>query len=348
MKKNIYFICTDNKEPIGGIKQLYRQVDILNNNGFNAFIVHRKKGFRHTWFPNETKIIYNLSIYIDIDRIVLKKRLKPFKIFKNFFRTRNQDSIDKNGILVIPEIFGPYVSKLNLDMEKVIFNQNCYYTFNNCNIDGSKSQPTYLDDNFLASIVVSEDSKKYLEHAFPKSITHRIHLGINTDKFNYKKVSKKKQIAFMPRKLEDDIIQIINILKIRNNLKNWNFIPIANKTEDEVAQILNESLIFLSLNHREGFGLPPAEAMASGCIVIGYAGQGGKEYFNPDFSLKVDEGNIIEFVDTVENICLKLENNDEKTVKMSQYAADYILNNYNLKNEQQSILSTWKKILKTD
>jgi len=157
MKKNIYFICTDNKEPIGGIKQLYRQVDILNNNGFNAFIVHRKKGFRHTWFPNETKIIYNLSIYIDIDRIVLKKRLKPFKIFKNFFRTRNQDSIDKNGILVIPEIFGPYVSKLNIDMEKVIFNQNCYYTFNNCNIDGSKSQPTYLDDNFLASIVVSED-----------------------------------------------------------------------------------------------------------------------------------------------------------------------------------------------
>ena len=59
MEKKLYFICTENKKPVGGIKQLYRQVDILNKNGFNAFIVHRKKGFRHKWFENETKIIYN-------------------------------------------------------------------------------------------------------------------------------------------------------------------------------------------------------------------------------------------------------------------------------------------------
>lgn len=348
MEQKIYFICTDTKQPIGGIKQLYRQVDILNKNGFDACIVHRKKGFRHKWFKNDTKIIYNLSIFNNIDKTILKKKRKPFKVFKNFFRTKNDDVIDKNGILVVPEIYGPYMNELNKGIKKVIFNQNCYYTFNNCNFADSKQKPTYLNESFLASIVVSEDSKKYLEYTFPGSTTHRIHLGINTNKFNYNQALKKKQIAFMPRKLEDDIIQLINILKIRDNLKNWDFIPINNKTEDEVANILNESLIFLSLNHREGFGLPPAEAMASGCIVIGYAGQGGKEYFNPNFSFQIDEGNIIQFANKVEEIGQKLEKNDTKTIEMSKYATDHILNNYNLKNEEDSIISTWKKILKSD
>ncbi|MGM8361088.1 glycosyltransferase [Flavobacterium sp. ARAG 55.4] len=346
MERKIYFICTDNKQPIGGVKQLYRQVDILNKNGFDAYIVHRKKDFRHTWFQNDTRIIYNLSIFTKIDDIILKKRTKPFKKFKNFFRKRKEDTIERNGILVIPEIYGPYVSELYSNMEKVIFNQNCYYTFNNCEIENTNNIPTYLNKKHLASIVVSEDSKKYLQLAFPLSITHRIHLGINTDKFIYNKISKKKQIAYMPRKLEDDIVQIISILKIRNNLGNWNFIPISGKSEDEVAQILNETLIFLSLNHREGFGLPPAEAMASGCIVIGYAGQGGKEYFKPNFSFKIDEGNILQFVNTIEETCLKLEQNDSKTLAIPQQATDYIAKNYNLEKEEESIVLTWKKILK--
>jgi len=345
MKKNIYFICTDNKEPIGGVKQLYRQVDILNKNGFNAFIVHRKKGFRHKWFKNETKIIYNLSLYSKIEKILMKKKLTLYKSLKNFIRSRNEDSIDKNGILVFPEIYGPRINELNIDIDKVIFNQNCYYTFNNNKIKDLSIKNIYNDESFLASIVVSEDSKKYLQYIFTESATHRIHLGINTNKFSYDKVSKKKQIAFMPRKLGHDIVQIVSILKIRNNLKNWNFIPIDNKTEDEVAKILNESLIFLSLNHREGFGLPPAEAMASGCIVIGYAGQGGKEYFKTDFSFKIDEGNIIQFVDKIEEVALKLEKEDNEIIKMSQYASDYILNNYNLKKEEESIILTWNKIL---
>lgn len=345
MEKKLYFICTDDKQPIGGIKQLYRQVDILNNNGFNAFIVHRKKGFRHQWFKNETKIIYNSSIFNNIKKVILNKKNTPFKTLKNYFRSKNDDFIDKNGIIIFPEIYGPYISKLNIDNHKVIFNQNCYYTFNNCTINNDQKDSIYLDENFLATIVVSEDSKKYIEYTFPKTTTHRIHLGINTNKFIYDKVIKKRQIAFMPRKLEEDIVQIINILKIRNNLKNWDFVPIDNKTEDEVAQILNESFIFLSLNHKEGFGLPPAEAMASGCIVIGYAGQGGKEYFNPDFSFKIEDGNIVQFTNKIEEIALLLENNAPEITLMSQYASNYISDHYNLKNEEESIIATWNKIL---
>ena len=47
---------------------------------------------------------------------------------------------------------------------------------------------------------------------------------------------------------------------------------------DEVAMRLSESHIYLSTGHREGLGLPPLEAMAAGCLVVGFAAGGGLDY----------------------------------------------------------------------
>ena len=65
---NIYFICPDLNEPSGGIKQLYRQVDILNANGFNAAILHNSPFYRCSWFPNSTKIVYSELVFNTINR----------------------------------------------------------------------------------------------------------------------------------------------------------------------------------------------------------------------------------------------------------------------------------------
>ena len=43
---------------------------------------------------------------------------------------------------------------------------------------------------------------------------------------------------------------------------------------EEVACALQDSLLFLSCGHPEGFGLPLAEAIACGCLVVGYHGLG--------------------------------------------------------------------------
>src|ERR1039457_5051411 len=39
----------------GGAKQLYRQVDILNENGIEAVAAHETKNFRLAWFKNNTR-----------------------------------------------------------------------------------------------------------------------------------------------------------------------------------------------------------------------------------------------------------------------------------------------------
>ncbi|MFD2892891.1 glycosyltransferase [Flavobacterium chuncheonense] len=347
MKQKLYFICTDGKTPAGGVKQIYRQVDILNKNGYDACVVHRKKGFRHKWFKNETKIIYNLSLFKDIENIILKKEFKPYKAVKNYIRSKNDDVIEESGIIIFPEIYGPTINLILPNMKKVVFNQNCFYTFDNCEPNIISSSSIYKNDtNFLGTIVVSENSKNYIEFAFPNTKVYRIKLGIDNQKFFYNQTAKEKLIAYMPRKRKDDITQIIQILHSRNNLNNWNFIEIDNKTEDEVATILNKSTFFLSLNHKEGFGLPPAEAMASGCITIGFTGHGGKEYFKPEFTYEIEDGNIIEFISQVEKTINAYDNNPNEFERKAKAASMFIKTNYNMEEEEKSIITVWDQLLK--
>lgn len=350
MNRKIYFICPDNKMATGGVKQLYRQVDILNKNGFNACILHKKKNFRSTWFKNETKIEYNKQLFKELNFLIkynkvnnFKSRFTKFKIqLSSLFQ--KSEALDKNGILVFPEIYGPHFGLVKEDMKKVIFNQNCYYTFNYYNLEDTYLTNPYEDKNTLATIVASEDATKYISYAFPKLNVLRLRLGIDATLFHYSG-QKKKQIAFMPRKLNEDVTQVVNILKIRNQCKDWNFVPIEGKNEEQVAAILRESQLFLSFNYNEGFGLPPAEAMACGCTVIGYQGRGGMEYFKPEFSYPVLDRDIISFVEKIESFISDFDKNPSVFEEKGKAASSFILQEYSFENEEKDIVQIWKQIL---
>ncbi len=49
-------------------------------------------------------------------------------------------------------------------------------------------------------------------------------------------------------------------------------------SREKVAEELKKSNIFLNIGYPEGFPFPPLEAMACGCIVVGYTGGGGNEF----------------------------------------------------------------------
>ncbi|WP_295231271.1 glycosyltransferase [uncultured Chryseobacterium sp.] len=344
MKTKLYFICPNNKFASGGVKQIYRQVQILNSNGFNAYILHKKIGKRDKWFNIHVPILYSPNLFKQIKYLYKGKKINFIrKIILDFLKVRSTD-IDQNSILIFPEIYGPEIYKIEPKISKVIFNQNCYYTFNYFSIYNDYSLNIYNHPKTLATIVASDDAHRYMEYSFPELKIYKMRLGINSLIFNYYH-DKERQICFMPRKLSDDVNQVINILQQRDMLKNWNLISIDNKTEAEVADIMKKSTLFLSFNHKEGFGLPPVEAMACGCYVIGYTGQGGKEYFKKDFSMPVEDGNIIEFVQKVEEAIKTYDVNPEKILQKGQLASEFILENYNLEHEEQDTVSIWKNIV---
>lgn len=57
---------------------------------------------------------------------------------------------------------------------------------------------------------------------------------------------------------------------------------IQNATERQVAEAMQRFPLFLSLSKLEGLGLTPLEAMASGCVVAGFRGVGGRDFATPD------------------------------------------------------------------
>ena len=231
---NIYFFCIDDGKPAGGIRKIYRQVDVLNKHGFSAFVLHPKRGMRCDWFKNQTKIRYKsirpsvkkmpgitytcvlinffISMIAPVYRLIKlvinsKYRSNEFHHFKKliswWFSTSDDKKIIKfeNGdILVIPEIYGHEISELGKEVKKIIFNQNVYYSFFDYPLNQKELNSPYLDPNVLATIVVSEHNKHYLQDIFPSHKVLRIRHGIDTSIFSCKP-NKKRQIAFMSRPL---------------------------------------------------------------------------------------------------------------------------------------------------
>ncbi|WP_164525488.1 glycosyltransferase [Siminovitchia acidinfaciens] len=71
------------------------------------------------------------------------------------------------------------------------------------------------------------------------------------------------------------------------------FKKVSNLTQREWAEILTTHKFYLTLSPVEGFGLPSLEAMASGCVVLGWDSYGGRDYFEPGRNaLVVEEGDF--------------------------------------------------------
>jgi glycosyltransferase involved in cell wall biosynthesis len=313
----IYFLCPDDPRPVGGIKVLYRHVDILNRNGYDAAIIHKKKGFRCEWFENHTRVDYYGQIKPD-----------PF------------------DFVVTPEMYGPRLMEHFPGVKKVIHNQNAYYTFIHYNMDPRDKVTAYTNEDLAAVIVVSDDSAKYLAHVFPKVKVTRVHNSIDGTRFSFRELSqKKKRISFLTNKHADELLQVINILKHRGVLNDVEVVPIAGKTEMEVAEILADTLLFLSFGYPEGCPAPPQEAMLSGALVVGYHGFGGREYFLKDFSWPIEVGDIIGFARTAEEVLNGVLRESQRYQKIALAARDFISREYSIERERKDILSFWDDLM---
>src|SRR4051812_13638031 len=116
----IYYLCHINADiPMGGVKVLYNQVDLLTEAGVDAAIVHSRRGFRCTWFPNQTRVVHPTFVVNDQD------------------------------LLVFPEAKAAKLDTVAPGVGKVVVNQNAHYTFDG--LDWRRSYP-YLQAKDLLGV----------------------------------------------------------------------------------------------------------------------------------------------------------------------------------------------------
>lgn len=312
----IFILCPDWSEPSGGVKKLYRHAEVLCANGIDALLVHQQQGFVPQWFQPRAKFAYENDIRPGPDDFIL-----------------------------VPEIVASQVVKLTKwrDVPKLIINQGAYQTFKGYSFLPGEFDPAYRDPACKGTIVVSEDSRRYLEFAFPGLRIFRIHNSIDPALF-YPPATKKPQIALMPRRNGHDALQVINILKSRCSLGDFTLAVIHNMPEVEAARVLRESLVFLNFGEAEGSPLPPAEAMACACLVIGYDGRGGREFITPEYAFPIQTGDIISFASTVERVIRQMGTDQQALREKAARAAQFIRRTYSPEREEADILRAWAEL----
>lgn len=343
----IYYLCPESNHPTGGIKVIYRHVDILNAHGIPAFVLHQKKGFRCTWFSNKTKIAhtrYPIKSFFSRARNKIRQKMKGGDVNTIPVVNGASSKVGPNDILVITEMQGPDLATIGKGIPKVILNQNGFLTFKGYSFARENLKTPYLDDTVRAVLVNSEHCEEYVKYAFPDVVTHRFFLSIDPDLFHFQP-RKKKQICLSRIKNQADAMQVINILKFHGMLSEFEVVPFINIPQEQVAALMRESLIFLSFGYHEGFGLPAAEAMACGCIVVGYDGWGGKEFFKSEHSYPIDDGDIIGYAKQVEQV-IKAYNSDENYFyEQRRQAAEFIAMQYSIEREERELIGAWRQIL---
>ena len=306
----VLMMTPDLDGAVGGVKIHYQVVDALNRVGIDAVVVHRRPGFRCTWFENETRIAYLDSL-----------------------------RATRHDVVVVPEEWVAFIPDLPSDVPKVVFHQNAYSTFS-WGADASVVRDVLQRPDVKRAVVVSEDNASYLRYAFPKLEVQRMRYTIDRTLFRPPDpAQKKRQLAYMPRRRAQESSDVLSLLRARDALAGWRVVAVDKMTEAQVATQLRESAVFLSFSWREGLPLPPAEAMACGCVVVGFHGFGGRDF--GDNAIWVPEGDVVEFARTVESVIATWESDADRFSGLAERASSNILGTYNMENTEHDVRSAF-------
>ena len=316
--KSIIYICPKGKNrPTGGIKLIYKQAEILSKllpKEQDCKIFHFEDlNYRCGWFSHNVNFKKNLSF----------------------------DS--EKEIAIMPEWMAVYHAKIlqSQNVKYGIFVLNGFYlhTKPKKNFTDLDIYEAYKKAEFLLSC--ADEITEAIKLTFPefKEKIIRVNVSFDSEKYSCsKEIFEKKEnlITYMPRKHKNNSEILLFILN-RHLPKNWKIRSIDNLTEIEVVNILKKSKIFLSFSELEGLGLPPIEAALCGNHVIGYTGEGGKEFWNTPIFDEVFSGDVRTFANKVIS---RVKDFNENNYAFSEIEAHLskLAGKYSVEKEQRSLL----------
>lgn len=290
--KNIIYLGFSINRPIGGMKVIFHHAALINS--FTDLEVNAGVFFPETTNFNITWLDTNIHI----------KRDHLFDAAEDF--------------VVVPEVWALSYGQLlkRAGVRYGIFVQNGYLLFHELSgLDKSKLEQikdVYHSADYILSI--SDDVTKCIKSIYPKSEANIVKLKASVDgDLFFSDKNKLNIITYMPRKLRSHSSWVVCYL-LNKVPRNWEIIAIDNMTENQVAQALKASKIFMSFSEQEGLGLPPLEAAIAGNKVIGYTGQAGKEYWTGKIFHEIENGDLLDFAETVLDETKKLDKIDPCTL----------------------------------
>ncbi len=265
-------------EITGGIKTAYRDVELLEELGFEA-CVYQPDG-PPSWFETRAKVI-----------------------------TTQTFTGAPDDVLVFPEVLAGSLremAQMRTPAEKVLYCQNQYYmTLNGAAADG------YAEMGFRRFAASSVRAKEFMEKVFRLKEVGIIPPYVDRDLFAPQ--TRKSGIALVPRKMPREAALIRNIFQAKySRLRAISWNAIDNRSERDTAAALSGSAVCLSLGFLESLGLVPLEAMAAGAIVVGFHGYGGMEYATAENGIWFPSDHLEETADALADAIMGIEKGEPR------------------------------------
>jgi glycosyltransferase involved in cell wall biosynthesis len=312
-ERRIIYILEPFSFPFGGAATIYRHVEVLNENGIASFVAISEK-----------------------PKIDFYQTTAPLLIHGGRLQPRTGD------IFVIPEGFPKYVEALiSAPVKRLMFCQNQYYLPFTTN-----SRAGIAEFGVHGIIASSIAVQNFFRDVYGVADLPILPYAIDTKRF-VPAEAKRRQIAFMPRKLPEDARFIAATFKRRYpHYADIPWVPIDGAVQANAARMMGLSAVFLSLSHKESFGLPPLEAMACGCLVVGYYGDGGREYVTPQNGCWAESGDWKACVDGIA-AAIELFDRGGAELDTRRQAALLTVERYSPGQLEYALTSFWRRELST-
>jgi glycosyltransferase involved in cell wall biosynthesis len=313
----IIYISPADEKPTGGVKVIYRHAELLASLGADAYVLHPfDPGFKCTWFSHHTRMLTSLAL----------------------------DS--ENDFVIIPELwaasFGPQCIAQRVRF--AIFVQNGYLTH-----PVLPSQPAEVFGQVYRSadlvLSISEDSSRMTALSYPSldpsrlvEVRYSVPECFRADPG----ATKLPCITYMPRKMAHHAKLVTFPLRRRLPAR-WQIVPIDGVDEATVATMLAASSIFLSFSEFEGLPLPPLEAAIAGNVVIGYTGQGAREYWTGANFREIHQGDIRSFVNAAVQTATDIDSQKQSRAALAQ-GIERLTERFSLASETANLRSLLDRI----
>lgn len=274
-KPRIVYACFATPRHSGGVHVMMQHVQLLISAGYQACL-WLPGGGRPGWFDPDVPVVCGATV-----------------------------EIGAGDVLVLPEVpLAPGVDPAP-GARKVVFNQNHFYTFAAGEPATGDSYPGWSPAPTVWA--VSSESRSVLGALFPDLDIVLVPNPVDGELFT-PRPSARQRISWFPRKRPRESSLLRRLFGADPRLAGVDLCELVDAPRRVVAETLGSTTIFVSLGHSESFGLPVAEALASGCLVVGYDGGGGHELFEAPGAWPIADQRPLLLCDKVAEL---LEDRDE-------------------------------------
>ncbi len=305
-------MAPDLAAPSGGIKVIYRFVENLRALGHDARVWHGAPGFSFDSWRSDAPVDTGLRLRFDPGDVLVMSEVGRW----NFLAEGNPFVVLCQGV-------------------DFIFASSDFL------VDERGDYPGWPDAT--AAIATSTSIDAFLRAACPADFPiHHVPLEIE-DYFVPRE--KRPQIALMPRRRREDLLATVHLLRRSGRLDGWEIVLIDKMSQAEVARALGTAAIFLFGGEREGFGLPGAEAMAAGCYVVGFTGDGAKEYMLEEHSSPVPESDCVQAAARTLEAMRWFSDDRAQFDERTSAAARFVADHYNVAQSRAGLEAAFDQIL---